>query len=57
MQVQAVLPELAIETLDEGILGRLAWLNEMQFDSGAPRPEEQRLAGQFGTVVADNGFR
>lgn len=40
MKVQAVLPELAVEAFDEGVLGRLAGLNEVQLHVSALRPKE-----------------
>ena len=57
VQVQAVLPELAVETFHKGILGRLARLNEMQLYAELTRPEEYGLARQLRPVVADDGFR
>ena len=57
MQVQALVPELAVEAFDESVLSRLARLNEVQLYAGTSRPEEQRLAGQFRAVVADDGCR
>jgi len=56
MQIQSVLPELAIEAFNNGIPGRFARLDEMQFHTALSRPEEHRFAGQFGSVVADNGI-
>lgn len=56
VQVQAVLAELAVEALDERILRRLTWLDEVQPDHSSSRPEEHRLAGQLGAVVADDGL-
>ena len=40
MQVQALVPELAVQALDEGVLDWLAWLDEAQPDTGALRPVE-----------------
>ena len=53
MQIQAVIAELAVEAFDEGILGRLARLGEVQLDMSGPCPEEHRFAGELRTVVAD----
>lgn len=52
--IEAAIAELAVEALDEGILCRLARLDEGQRDLPLTRPEEHRLAGQFGAVIADN---
>ena len=52
--VQAKISELAIEALYEGILRRLARLNEMQFYADLLGPKEHGLGGEFRTVVADN---
>ena len=52
--IEAVIPELAIEALDEDILCRLAWLDERQRHIPLTRPEEHRLAGQRRPVIADN---
>ena len=57
VQVEAVVPELAVEALDEGVLRRLAWLDEVQFHTRLPCPEEHGLARQLGAVVADDGPR
>lgn len=45
MQIQAVVAELAVETLDESILSRFTWLNEMELDASTLRPEKHRLTG------------
>ncbi len=52
MQIQAVLSELAVEAFHESVLRRLSRLNKMQLDVAALRPEEHRLASQFGAIVA-----
>ena len=36
--VEALVAELAIERLDEGVLGRFNWRHVMPFDAGAVRP-------------------
>ena len=38
VRVQALIPELAIEALDEGVLDRLAGLDEAQAQAGSLRP-------------------
>lgn len=55
VQVQAVVPELAIEALDKGVLRRFSRLDEVQFHTRLAGPDEHRLARQFGAVVADDG--
>src|SRR6056297_1412283 len=57
VQIQAVVPELAVEAFDEGILGRFARLDQVQLDATVSRPEELRLAGELRTVVADEHRR
>lgn len=57
MQVQAVVPELAVEALDKGVLSRLAGLDEVKPGFGAPGPEEHCLAREFRAVVADDRAR
>jgi len=52
--IEAAIAELAVEDLDEGILGRLALLDEGQRDLPLTRPEEHRLAGQFGVAEPVN---
>lgn len=54
--VQAILAELATETLDEGIMGWLTWLNEVQLHASSIRPEELRLTCQFGAIIQNNTF-
>ena len=52
--IEAAIPELAVEALDEGILRRLAWLDESQRDLPLTRPKEHRLAGKLSTIIANN---
>ncbi len=54
MQIQAIPAELTVEALDDGVLSRLAWLDEVELYAGLHRPEEHRLTGQLGAVVANN---
>jgi len=51
MQVQAVLPELAVEALYERILSRLSGLDEVQPHAGSPSPEEQGLGSELRAIV------
>ena len=57
IEIEAVLTELAVEALDEGVLGRLAGLNEVQLDAAFLRPEEHRLTCQLRIVIADDRSR
>lgn len=57
VQVEAVLAELPVEALDERVLRRLAGLNEVDLHTGTPGPEEHRLRGQLGAVVANQNSR
>ncbi len=52
--IETSIAELAVEALDEGILCRLARLDEGQRDFALTRPKEHRLAGQLWIVIADN---
>ena len=54
VQVQALISEFPIEAFDEGILGRLAGLDEMQLDATALAPKEHLLAGELGAIVAND---
>ena len=54
VEIRTVLAELAIDALDERVLRQLAGLDEVPLHASLLRPEEHRLAGQLGTVVADN---
>ncbi len=51
VQIEAIVPEGAIEAFTESVLHRLAGLNETQFDAGLPGPDKHGLASQFGAVV------
>ena len=55
--VQAIVSERTVETLDKRVLHGFAGLNEVQLRSTALAPEEHRLTGKFGAVVADNRIR
>lgn len=57
MEIQAVLPELAIEAFHEGVLGGFARLDKMELHASALRPEEHRLSGQLGAVVRHDLLR
>ena len=55
MQVQAVLPELAIEALHEGILSWLSGLDKVQSHTRSPGPEEHRLGRELRAIVQNQG--
>ena len=55
--VQEFIPELAVEALDEGILGRLARRDVVPCDLLLLCPPQHRHAGEFGSVVADDRRR
>ena len=57
MLVQTFVSELAIEAFDEGVLGRLAWLDKTERGTALLRPEEHRLAGELGAVVTNDHRR
>ena len=49
--MQKLITELAVETLDEGILLWFAWSNIMPFNDGLPRPEQDCHAGKLGAIM------
>ena len=51
--VQELVAQAAIETLDEGVLNRLARIDVVPIDMGLGRPGHDGVAGQFRAVVAD----
>ena len=55
--VEAFIPELAVDRLDEGILRGLARLNQLQFDVALIGPLIERLAGELGTLVGADRLR
>ena len=55
--VQAFVAQLAVEALDERILGRLARSRVMSFHTLLLRPAQDRHAGQLGALVADDHER
>lgn len=57
MKVQALIPDLAVETFDKGVLHRLVRLDEAQTDTGWLGLVEHGLAGAHGPVVRDDLFR
>src|SRR6188472_3158215 len=54
VQVETLVAQLAVEALDEGVLDRLARLDEAQPDTGALRPIEHGAAGALWSVVEDD---
>ena len=57
MQIQAGVPEPAVETFRECILGWLARLDEVQSGLLLLTPEVHRLAGELRAVVAHDALR
>ena len=49
--VQALIPEPAIEALDIGILGRLAWVDEIQLNAVVIGPGIKGATAQFGPIT------
>src|SRR5258708_35563288 len=49
--IQAFPPELAVEGLDEGVVGRLAWPAEVECHAFHVRPENELLADELGAIV------
>jgi hypothetical protein len=56
MEIQTLIPESAIETLDETVFDWPAWSNENQLHSISVGPLVQSLAGEFRTVVDDDSL-
>ena len=54
--VQALVAETSVERFNEGILGRLSGLYEMQIDARIACPDDHGFAGELGPVVDDNFF-
>src|SRR6187200_1419654 len=54
--VEAFIAEPAVEAFNEGILGRLAEVDEVEPDTVAPSPLVERLADHLGAVVHDDLF-
>jgi hypothetical protein len=52
--VEALVPQLAVEALDEGVLHRLARLDEVQPHPSLVGPGIQRLPGKLWAVVDDD---
>ena len=50
----ALIPELAVEALDIGVLHRLAGIHKAQVDANAHRPLIHRLSREFRAVVHDD---
>ncbi len=49
--VENFVPVTAIESFDVGVLVRLAWLNEQQFDAVLRAPRPQQLRHELGPVL------
>ena len=54
--VQTVIAELAVEAFAEGILCRLAWLDENMVHIVIKEPAEKRFRCKLGTIVTENHF-
>ena len=57
VHVQAVVPERAVEALDEAVLGGLARLNEVDLDPLRVGPGIERPARELRAVVRDDDLR
>lgn len=55
--IVALIPELAVEAFDLGILGRFSRMDEAQFDSVRVGPGVYGLADKFRSVVDDDDLR
>lgn len=54
IRAEALIAKLAIEGFHEGVLHRLAWLNEVQLDSSLPSPLIEGLPREFRTIIDDD---
>lgn len=57
MLVEALLPELAVEALDQAVLDQMPGANEVQGYALDTRPLVERETHKLGTVVAHDGGR
>ena len=57
MLVQALVPQLAVETLDEAVLDRMAGPDEIEPNALRARPLIERQADELGPVVAHDCLR
>jgi hypothetical protein len=57
VDVQALISEAAIETLDERVFDGLSRPNEVQGEAASIGPFIERLGGEFGTVIDRDGLR
>ena len=55
--IEAFVPELTVERLDEGILRGLTKLNQLQLDVALIGPLIECLAGELGPLVGADRFR
>src|SRR6478752_2045793 len=55
--VQKLVTHTAVEALDEGVLDRLAWGDEVPVDAGLLAPGQHGIAGELGAVVGDDRTR
>jgi len=53
--VQALTPEASAEALNESVLHRLARCDEMPLDAAFLAPAQDRYAGQFRSIVIEDG--
>ncbi len=49
--VEDTITVTAIETFDESVLGRFAWLDELEFDAVADAPGGEDGTGELGAVI------
>lgn len=57
MLVQALVAELAVETLDVAVLHGFPWLDQQVLDAMSLRPAHERPACEFRTIVGAHGLR
>ena len=56
MFIETLVPKLAVETFDVGVLRRFPRLNEVELDAVRVRPGIKRLADKLWPVIDSNHF-
>ncbi|MET4690198.1 hypothetical protein ABIA22_006563 [Sinorhizobium fredii] len=57
VRVQALRPELAVERLDKGIVGRLAWSREVQLDVALIGPQIEVAGDELAALIDPDRLR
>jgi len=54
--VEALVAQFAVEAFDVRVLGGFSWSDEIDADTALVGPLVQGFAGEFGSVVHEEGF-